>query len=434
VRPPVRMLAAGLAALVAGGVLGFSLIRTEAAEKNGAAISRPAAAEAEADPDGAGRLQLDAFTAAVQGFDYGEPGFAATRDKSQNKLWFHDGSWWATMIDPFTAEVHIFELQGSSWADSGVFVDARSQSNADVVWTGKTLYIASRTSTGALLLQRYTYDAARRWVPRSGQAELIADGGGQSLTIAVDTQDRVWASWVTQGRVWISSSAPGGSDWRTPVTPPGGENVQEDDATSVTAINGGIGVLWSNQERDAFLWTSRVDTAPVDEWVEDHEVTQGSNFADGHIEFALSPTGDLYAAVKTSLGDNGEPLGSPLIEVLHRDVAGAWTKTTAATVGNQMTRAQLLVTVDGAHLVLVATSPQSGGSLYYKVTEAANPRFAPGKGSLLLGWGEAVINDATTTRAPIDPAVPLVVLASDSAAGRYYYAELLLQDILSNSP
>jgi hypothetical protein len=190
----------------------------------------------------------------------------------------------------------------------------------------------------------------------------------------------------------------------------------------------------SNQERDAFLWTSRVDTAPVDEWVEDHEVTQGSNFADGHIEFALSPTGDLYAAVKTSLGDNGEPLGSPLIEVLHRDVAGAWTKTTAATVGNQMTRAQLLVTVDGAHLVLVATSPQSGGSLYYKVTEAANPRFAPGKGSLLLGWGEAVINDATTTRAPIDPAVPLVVLASDSAAGRYYYAELLLQDILSNSP
>jgi hypothetical protein len=434
VRPPVRMLATGLAALAAGGILGFSLLRSSGAVDGGAAISRPVADGTEADPDGAGREQLDQFTVAVQGFNYGEPGFAATRDKTQNKLWFHDNSWWATMINPFTAEVHIFELQDSSWVDTGVFVDSRPQSNADVVWTGQSLYVASRTSTGALLLQRYGYDAGRTWVPQTPEAELIADGGGQSLTIAVDSQDRVWASWIAEGRVWISSSAPGGSDWATPVTPPGGENVQEDDATAVTALHGGIGLLFSNQERDAFHWISRVDTAPVNEWVEDQEVTQGTNFADGHIDFALSPTGDLYAAVKTSLGDDGEPQESALIEVLHRDPAGTWTKTTAATVSNQMTRAQLLVTKDGAHLILVATSPQSGGSLYYKVTETADPRFSPGKGSLLLGWENAVINDATTTRAPVDRAIPLIILASDSANAQYYHAELSLDAVLSDSP
>ena len=161
-------------------------------------------------------------------------------------------------------------------------------------------------------------------------------------------------------------------------------------------------------------------------------VAQGVNIADGHINFALSPTGELFAAVKTSLGDNGEPTNSALIEVLRRDTGGEWTKSTAATVGNQMTRAQLLVTADGAHLILVATSPQTGGSLFYKIASTADGQFAPGKGSTLLTWDGVDLNDASTTRAPIDPAIPLVVLASDSTNGQYYHAELLLTSVLSN--
>jgi hypothetical protein len=96
-----------------------------------------------------------------------------------------------------------------------------------------------------------------------------------------------------------------------------------------------------------------------------------------------------------------------------------------------MTRAQLVVTADGANLILIATSPQSGGSLYYKIAEAADPRFAPGKGSVLLDWEGAVINDATTVRNVVEPGTPLVVLGSDSATGQYYHAELDVEGILS---
>lgn len=427
-----RVVVSSAAVVVAAFALGLVLVSGSGSRQGEVSVIRTEeTSEPLPDPAGEGRRELDPFTVAVQGFNYGVPGFSATRDKPQSKLWYHDGSWWAPMIDPFTNEVHIFELRDSAWVDTGVFVDARSRSNADVVWTGTQLYIASRTSTGELLLRQYTFGADRTWLPRATAPELIAQGGGQSLTIAVDTLDRVWATWINGGRVWISNSEPGGSGWGAPVTPPGGEDVQQDDATAVTAFAGQIGVLWSNQQRDAFFWTSRSDAQPVGIWAEDLAVSRGVNIADGHINIAVSPTGEVFAAVKTSLGDDGEPSQSPLIEVLRRDPDGTWTASTAATVANQMTRPQLAITADGQNLILVAASPQAGGALYYKIADAADPRFAPGKGSLLLGWENAVINDPTTSRAPVDPSVPLVVLASDSTTAQYYHAELDLGSILS---
>ena len=156
--------------------------------------------------------------------------------------------------------------------------------------------------------QRYTYGTGRVWTPVAPAPETIAGGGGQSLTIAVDTADRVWAAWVTKSRVWIASSAPGGTDWGTPINPAGGDGAHDDDATAITAVGGRIGVLWSNQETGSFQWMSRGDGDPVAQWDAAQVVVQGANLADGHINLAVSPTGDLYAAVKTSLGDDGEPL------------------------------------------------------------------------------------------------------------------------------
>lgn len=431
-RSSPRVLMSVVAGVVAAVVLAMALVqgRPSNETRTTAATSVPEESS-EVGASGTLRSELDPFTTAVQGFQYGETDFAATRDKAQSKLWFHDGSWWATMVNPYYAEVHIFELRNGAWEDTGTFVDGRATSNADVVWTGTRLYVASRTSTGELLMQRYTYGPDRTWTAIDPAAQRIAAGGGQSLTIAVDSQDRVWATWVIQGRVWIASTRPGGDTWSTPVNPAGGDGAHDDDAAAITRINGGIGVLWSNQETQSFQWISRADSDPVGQWSETETIVQGANLADGHINFALSPTGDLYAAVKTSLGDDGEPLESPLIEVLHRDLDGMWTKNTAATVSNQMTRAQLVVTADGRKLVLVASSPQAGGALYYKISDTADVQFAPGKGTLLAAWEGATINDATTTAAPIDPAVPFVVLASDSTVGRYYHAELRLGDLLA---
>lgn len=423
-----RVVLPTIAAFVAAGVLGALLVLDDRGDQPVRSVSAPqTSASAPADD---GRRELGPGTVAVQDFAYGIPGHAATRDKAQNKLWFHDGSWWATMVDPFSSAVRIFELRDGVWSDTEVLVDPRPRSNADVLWTGTDLFIASRTSSGELLLRRYAYGQDRTWVPTATAPEVIARGGGRSLTIAVDGAGRVWAAWVSEGRLLIAGSGPGGTGFGPPVTPQGGTGLADDEAAAVTAFDGQIGVLWSNQNEDAFLWTSRADDAPAGRWEDTVAVTRGVNFADGHINFAVGSTGDVYAAVKTSLGDDDEPAQSALLEVLHRNPAGEWTANVAATVESQTTRPVLAITDDDRHLLLVATSPQSGGALHYKIAQTADVRFAPGVGSVLLNWEGAVLNDATTTGAPVDPDGTLVVLASDADAGRYYHSELALPEVL----
>lgn len=427
---PLRPALFGVTVLAAGVVLALTLLRNGPSRGPDVAIAPPTAAAPSIAESAAGQLEVGPGAVAVQGYEYGQPGHSATRDKAQSKVWHHDGSWWATMIEPYAQEVRIFELVDGIWTDTGVLVDARERSNADVLWTGSTLYIASRTSGGDLLLQRYRYGPDRTWVAEWPTAALISPDGGRSLAIAVDSVGRVWASWIDGTRVWIASSAPGGRTWNRPVTPPGGDNVREDDATDITEFAGQIGVMWSNQEREAFLWTSREDTAPLGQWSDHRSVREGVNIADGHINFAVSPTGDVWAAVKTSLGDDGEPAASPLIEVLRRLPDGSWERYTAASVADQMTRAQLMITADGEHLVLVATSPQPGGEIYFKIATTEDPKFTPGKGSVLMAWNGAVLNDVSTPRAPVDISLPVAVLASDREAGRYYHSLLSLDSIV----
>ena len=68
-----------------------------------------------------------------------------TTDKAQSKLWFHDGRWWADMFDPVSKDWHIFWLNRSTntWTDTGVTIDTRPYTSADVLWDGSKLYVAS---------------------------------------------------------------------------------------------------------------------------------------------------------------------------------------------------------------------------------------------------------------------------------------------------
>jgi hypothetical protein len=74
----------------------------------------------------------------------------------------------------------------------------------------------------------------------------------------------------------------------------------------------------------------------------------------------------------------------------------------------------------------VASSPQIGGALYLKISRTDRIVFAPGRGTLLLAWPGAVINNATVGRQPVSARTGLVVLASDAKRGVYYYAKLPL--------
>ncbi|HEY3258855.1 MAG TPA: hypothetical protein VGJ95_01075, partial [Pseudonocardiaceae bacterium] len=54
-------------------------------------------------------------------------GSAATGEKPESKLWWNDGSWWGSLIDPSSHQYHVFRLDRGteSWQDTGTPLDNR---------------------------------------------------------------------------------------------------------------------------------------------------------------------------------------------------------------------------------------------------------------------------------------------------------------------
>ena len=110
-----------------------------------------------------------------------------------------------------SADFHIFKLeQGSqSWADTGVALDDRPSTRADVLWDGGAgkLYVASHrfsespASGYPAWLYRYSYNAGTDTYTRgAGFPVTISNFRTETLVIEKDSSGQLWATWVQGGR------------------------------------------------------------------------------------------------------------------------------------------------------------------------------------------------------------------------------------------
>ena len=362
-----------------------------------------------------------------RGPSFGLSGHHATQSQNQSKLWYAAGSWWGVLLDERSQTTRIFKWSGHTWRDTGVVVDLRARSYADVVWERGQLFIASRISNGSSYLTHFRLEGGT-WKSVTAFPRTIARGGSRSLSIAVDSRERVWAVFVRDGRVWLTHSAPGGSDFVPETLLPGPNAVHYDDTAAVAALRGQIVLMWSDQVTGAFRFAIRRDEAPTDEVNLGRPPMRGLRIADGHLDLATTRDGRLIAAVKTSLGDaDRDPPRSPLIVVLERSAKGTWSRHVVATTADAMTRPQMVLTADQRTLFLFAASPQKGGDIYLKVASLKNLSFAPGKGTLIMRRGPAgKLNDVTTGRTRVSNKTRVVVLASDAPRARYHTTEFTI--------
>ena len=370
-----------------------------------------------------------------EGFDYGVAGHPATADKPQSKLWFADGSWWAVMISVTNAKrVNVFELtRDHTWRDTGVTIDDRTTSTADVLYEDGVLYTASRASSSDVRVNRLRYaPATRTWQQDPGFPVSTSPGGSESATIARDSLGRLWVTYTRNKTVWVQRST--GTDhqsWTAPFTP-GTVDVAigSDDLSAIVSLGSKIGVMWSNQVADRFLFAVHSDTAPDAQWSLESPLA-GTNLADDHVNlktFGADDQGRTFAVVKTSLDDDpSSPQSAPLIVVLARSAAGAWTSTTFGTIADDHTRPMLVVDETHQELNVFATGSIQGGSIYRKKAPLSDVRFAAGRGEPFVTYPGAYINNATSTKDPVNARTGLVVLAAaHGSTPRYYHTELAL--------
>jgi hypothetical protein len=371
--------------------------------------------------------------------------FSPSADKPQNKLWFHDGSWWGSLYSTSAGGdgnggFGIHRLDPGGWTYTGTLVDDRNSSQADALSEGGRLYIASvRPDVSAsAVLTRYSYDAgARVYRPDAGfPVPIPTPAPAETISLDKDTRGNLWVAYEAGGSVYVAHTSGNDAAFGAPYVLPvsqGATNLNEDDIAAVVAYRSRIGVMWSNQTDGVMYFATHRDGRGdgAGDWSLDRALA-GAGYADDHINLnslQADPAGRVIAATKTSLDDNpASGSNAPLVLVLVLRPGGDWTRHTFGRVTDNHTRPIVLVNSKTRRLYVFATSPTGGGTVYYKQTSLDRIRFSRGRGRAFIEVGGASIDNATSTRQDLRNAPSLVVLASDSTNQRYMWNVLSLAD------
>jgi PKD repeat protein len=381
---------------------------------------------------------------------------APTADKPESKLWYADGLWWADMWDTISSQHHIFQLNRATeqWTDTGVVLDQRASTQSDTLWDGSHLYVSSHViaddsahaiASNPAYFYRYTLTSGT-WSLDTGFPVAIEDYSVESLTIAEDSQDTMFATWTRGKQVYIAATTTRADAttvaWDTPFVPsvPGtATTVEADDISAVVAYEGNkTMVLWSNQVTPAVYYATHDDSAdatPTTGWT-GGVAASGALIADDHINlktFQSDPSGHVYAAVKTSRNDAASPVPTdPLMRLLvFTPGTSTWASYTFSTVADSETRpiVELDPTDNTLHMFVTGPSAPSSsqvfhGTIYEKTTSLSSPHFVTGPGTpVIRDAASDWMNNATGTKQSVDASTGLVVLASNEATSFYWHMD-----------
>ena len=392
---------------------------------------------------------------------------APTGEKPQSKLWFNDGIWWGSIWSKTKYTIQRYDVSGT-WVDTGVVIDPRDKSQADMLWDGTHLYAisnvheASSTLDPAVRLYRFSYNATTKtYSPDAGFPVVIFQPASttdlETVVMDKDSTGMLWATFTyanvpgscvtlatcPAGRsVYTAHSTTSDTAWSTPAVLPlaRAANVSGNDISSIVHFGNKIGVLFSDQVPDPGPATSmtgdyfavHVDGQPDSAWTQETALF-GKRAADDHINLKAAPDGRLYAAVKTSANDAGTPVASdPLIYLLERTTAGVWSTFAFSTVASQETRSQILLDPTHGVVYQFATFPpdgayEAGGKIYCKVTSMDSPSFDAGPGSPFIDLAPGDhLNNFSTTKQTVSPASGLLGIAADDHNLHYAHNSLAL--------
>jgi PKD repeat protein len=374
-------------------------------------------------------LVAGAVPARAQGAGWIGPSYTGaesvpTGSKPQSKLWWNHGLWWGCLwsVDAQAFTIQALRPRNQTWFDTLVAVDSRPKSRADCLWDGAKLYVATHEYTdgvGAagdpLQLYRYSYDPQlRRYTLDVGFPTLIGDAKTEALVIDKDATGRLWAVWRAGARVWTAHTLGDDHDWSVPAVHPANTTDLDDDGiVSVVAFPGHVGVLWSDEVLDRFVFTAHADGDPTGTWSAPEIVLAGPDVAEDQLSLRAHPDGRVFAA-----------LGTDTLEVhlAVRSVGGTWSDHLVTAASARWARPILVIDEEAGEVNVFGTTPENGGAIHVKTSDVDAIAFPGGEGIPVIRDPNTLeIQDATSTKQLVRRETGLVVLASHQALERYVH-------------
>ncbi|WP_418605696.1 M48 family metalloprotease [Georgenia sp. SUBG003] len=173
---------------------------------------------------------------------------------------------------------------GSGWSDVYQLSDDTTL-RADVKAVGGVVHVLLHGGSSKLVSLQYDSGSRsyRPWSARPGSTPVSLPGS-ETATIDIDGTGRMWLGYDTESSVQVRYADSPYSSFSGPVTLETG--ITEDDIAVVTAMSGGVGVMWSDQRSDLFGFRFHANGAAPGTWGGDespgaaYAASAGSGFAD----------------------------------------------------------------------------------------------------------------------------------------------------------
>ena len=354
---------------------------------------------------------------------------APTTSSAQSKLWYAEGQWWGALFGRTTNRLGIYRLDADTqvWADTGELIDERPFADVDVLWAGTHLYTVaggSRSSENhSIRVRRFTFDAkAVRFTLDADFPVTINPGGASSPVMTADSAGGLWVTFVADGRVLVTHTLDQDTSWSAPIAlASAAAAVDLVDVSSIVAFGPGrVGVMWTNQ-LSGIYFSVHEDGAPDNSWSEPETVLTGQRNDDA-LSVVPYPLADGGIGVAAAVGTTLERSLDPGTLLATREADGTWDTTLVGLIGDRLARPIVLVDPEMKTITVAATSPGSGGAIYYKRSPLDRILFDTGPGvPLIASPTDTTIDDVTSSKGPLSREAGLLVLASDRTSGRYLH-------------
>jgi hypothetical protein len=347
-----------------------------------------------------------------------------TKDKPQSKLWFDHRTWWAWL--PTSDGSSIWRRTSEGWQRQ-VHLDSalRGLPGQADVWAANGEVRAVLAGNGELATAALRWSNGRYMLDGPPTRWKFSDPPPETATITRARDGRWWIAYDHGPRIFARASLdPTGTRWDEPIQI-NERDTAPDDICAIVTLPEGPGVIWSDQASDAVYF--RLIGREIE------TVAQGGLTADDHINAAVTPDGTLYAAMKNSVDEAGQP--QLVLRIRNRH--GWWTSLSYAprTADGEPSRPIVLTTGEPARVFLVHT--------FYERKPAAERRdyiaaFAGNPARLLLDFpfqaiarvADRRLNDATGPKAALPPDAPWIVLSSSQDGAVY---ESNLRNLIGNA-
>ena len=355
-----------------------------------------------------------------------------TAESAQSKLWFNDGNWWATLVDPTSGELRIGRLDWptQSWQDTGTLVDDRVGVRTDVIWDGTHLTIIAagpRPTPGqAARLIRFHYDAkAHRYGVDPDFPITVVASGVETPTIARDSKGVLWLAYVTGGAAVVRHTVGDDYHWvaQAATTISGlGANVQ---AASLLSYGGRVALAWTVSSDDSLRLATHQDGDADTKWTSTSVVVTGARYGTDPLALrAYNATGGWRLFVALGTGQDPTAKSSPLapaVVLMILEPDGSWTNIQVARKKDNLVHPLLVLDTED-RLVFVVAATSNTGQIVYKRSGLDSVAFEAGSGNPLISSPvDAAVANPTTTKQDVNGQTGLVVLAADETSGRYLH-------------